>query len=163
MEQFLLRAKIVDYDIGANKFTCKWVDGYIYPESVGTYGPRFVFATLEPGKWDVISSDEEIYESKKYGSYLKDTVSRWTGLHDKNGKKIFEGDIIKWETLGSNYIYLVVEFAKGGYVAKPCDPDMKHRKIRLGGEQSYCEVIGNRWDNPEMLGGESNEKLSIQR
>lgn len=83
-----------------------------------------------------------------------ETVGQWTGLVDKNGKKIFEGDILKWETLGTNYMYLVVEFDNGGYVAKSCDPDMKHRKIRLGGEQEYCDVICNRWDNPEYLKGE---------
>lgn len=159
MEQFLLRAKVEEFEYLEGKYVSRWVEGYLNLAGITETGPKFTFA--EPVKGKCVShihtkngEEHYVYTAVEHSLYSKKTISRWTGLLDKNGKKIFEGDILKWETLGSNYIYLVVEFDNGGYIAKPCDPDMKHRKIRLGGEQSYCEVVGNRWDNPELLKGE---------
>lgn len=80
-----------------------------------------------------------------------DTVSEFTGLYDKNGKRIFEGDIItanvgqsenEDEYLSSTNI--VVSFENGYFYpfAIAC------------GWRSWVtdiEVIGNKWDNPELL------------
>lgn len=83
-----------------------------------------------------------------------ETVGQYTGLFDKNGKKIFEGDIVKWQTVGLEYKIMTIEFYRGGYIAVPVDPELRRPIIRLGNEQEYCEVIGNIHDNPELLKGE---------
>ena len=60
------------------------------------------------------------------------TIGQYTGLTDKNGKKIFEGDIIKWDARewGSEFSE-VVEW----------DYELFH--IRISDWKEWCEVIGN--------------------
>lgn len=73
-----------------------------------------------------------------------DTVSEYAGLHDKHGKRIFEGYIVKWVANGMTYIDEVV-FANGQFTAG----DFPLFMITL----CNAEVIGNKWDNPELLKG----------
>ena len=81
------------------------------------------------------------------------TVGQYTGLKDKNSKRIFEGDIIKipddYDEFGLNAgeIYEVY-FICGGFRLKP-----KYTKARgywLEDDETV-EVIGNIHDNPELL------------
>lgn len=73
------------------------------------------------------------------------TVGQFTGLLDKNGKKIFEGDIVK-DTAGG--IYKVVYDAE--YMRFAFDDGIKWG---LEGFESLndFEVIGNAFDNPKLL------------
>ena len=96
------------------------------------------------------------------------TVGQYTGLTDKNGKKIFEGDIFRANN-GRNVCIAVVKFGEfypkmfykmldmycagtqhipaKGFYAESVD---KHEEMFLF--QSPCvEVIGNIHDNPELL------------
>ena len=98
-----------------------------------------------------------LYASDLYAKeVIPETVGQYTGLTDKNGKKIFEGDIIvcKQEIAG-NFIDSCVAI---GFV------EMKHSAFGLHRKQGYYrpfkdwledyeyEVIGNIHDNPELLG-----------
>ena len=81
-----------------------------------------------------------------------DTVCQYTGLQDKNGRDIYEGDIVRWDKDQKLY---VVEFRSGMFYAsvEPCNPHI------YGGfplwflceEEQHCEIVGNRYDNPELL------------
>lgn len=75
------------------------------------------------------------------------TVGQFTGLCDKNGTKIFEGDIIDW----GFGLYVVVEYIKeyarfagvnGDSIFPLEDTDDKEKRI---------EVVGNVYDNPDLL------------
>lgn len=66
------------------------------------------------------------------------TVGQYTGLTDKKGKKIFEGDILKWDNEWPDYC----EVAKWDY---------ELLDMRKNDWSQFCEVIGNQWDNPELL------------
>jgi uncharacterized phage protein (TIGR01671 family) len=71
------------------------------------------------------------------------TVGQFTGLTDKNGKNIFEGDIIEWDELewGSKHREVVTW-------------DYNLFAIRKDDWGEWCEVIGNIHDSPELIGGQ---------
>jgi uncharacterized phage protein (TIGR01671 family) len=87
-----------------------------------------------------------------------ETVGQYTGRTDKNGTKIFEGDIVKingwWNAAGPagyNENQTVVEFNDEFCGFNPmCDYDCDCGVYHPANE---CEVIGNVWDNPELLKG----------
>lgn len=92
---------------------------------------------------------------------VPETVGQYTGLTDKNGKKIFEGDIVRYteRRLGGEDVPVVnaVEFAEGGfavhnYFLNHWLWDGANGNIQMEG----IEVIGNIHDNPELLGGAGN-------
>ena len=80
-------------------------------------------------------------------SVVPETVGQFTGLTDKNGRKIFEGDILKANNGHIGY----VAFSEGGFV-KACRCHFNFTNL-YGDNQ---EVIGNIHDNPELIGGEEN-------
>ena len=86
-----------------------------------------------------------------------DTVGECTGLRDKNGKLIFEGDIVlfKWD---EEYDYChFIEFVDGEFLATPALSLENLWSIRICGENEKFTVIGNIHDNPELLkGGEGD-------
>ena len=72
------------------------------------------------------------------------------GLHDKNEKEIYEGDILK--SMQWNNIYLVKYIGTAFYLCRKGNKGFN--KITTWNNAEKSEVIGNIYDNPELLGGE---------
>ena len=93
---------------------------------------------------------------------IPETVGQYTGLTDKNGVRIFEGDIVRYaeRRLGGEDVSVAfpVTFDEGGFCAHHYFLNNWLRN-GLGGNTKLedIEVIGNIHDNPELLkGGEDN-------
>ena len=104
---------------------------------------------------------ESVYECEEYNCrcanclYVdENTVGQYTGLTNKNGTKIFEGDVVKRFLLGKMYIFqigydngLASFIGQAGIKFTTFDYDSAEFA------SAEFEVVGNIYDNPELLGG----------
>ena len=88
-----------------------------------------------------------------------ETVGQYTGFKDVNGKDIFEGDIVTDKMFNR---LMVVEFHNAAFKFKAIKEtnfvwaDMWQWFEGPGKRETDCEVIGNIYDNPELLNGDAN-------
>ena len=153
MREILFRGKRVDND--------EW----IYGDLVHWWGKH----NTKP--------DIQIYNNVQRFNVIPETVGEYTGLTDKNGKKIFEGDIVRMN--GNPLDLAVIRFGEfacvdieleektdrvHGWYFKPIETDGLSRcepycwEFQLNEmwiKQTEPEVIGNIHDNPELMKGDN--------
>ena len=100
------------------------------------------------------------------------TVGQYTGLTDKNGKKIFEGDIIKTNLVSSigiikfgehvcNPSNYVADESHIGFYVDWFEYDCVRRDLGFFTRRGLPEIIGNIHDNPELLEGKDESISSV--
>ena len=131
MREILFRGKRVDNG--------EWVEGYCAaePYTKNTYNHGYI-----------LENEKDLFAKK---AWLVDsrTVGQFTSLTDKNGKKIFEGDIVKFPH-GTKSMNGKIE-----YIEEDCIYYLTYKTSRVPFGVFFngfeLEIIGNIHDNPELL------------
>ena len=107
---------------------------------------------VEEDKYYIALSINDNIKRDDYDVYMLEvipkTIGQYTGLHDKNGKEIYEGDIGR--TFKEDICVVVYKY--NGFWLKVIDKSKNYRWVIF--IENNIEVIGNIYDNPELLGGE---------
>lgn len=152
MREILFRGKRTDNG--------EWVCGYYTELPVGSLG-----ATIFSNDDEIVCEDTASYIikvfEKQHSNYsngnpllviecenyevIPETVGQYTGLNDKNGKQIFEGDIVAMPAYGGGKHKAVVYFKGGKFAVDGSNYSFKDIAPKR------MEVIGNIYDNKEIL------------
>ena len=95
------------------------------------------------------------FVKRKPGEFI---LLRYTGLKDKNGKEIYEGDIINQKyKLGNRYYLVKYDNTIASFVMKKLNRN-NFESNKVGTETRFythdckkSEVVGNKYENPELL------------
>ena len=129
MREILFRGKRTDNG--------EWVEGYLYITHNGEHEISVYNYEVNIERWT-----HEVDPS---------TVGQYTGLKDKNGKRIFEGDIAK-VLQGKDKDIAYVGFENGAFMLYPKTGNIYERTLWEYWYNDWdVEVIGNITDNPEFL------------
>lgn len=140
MREILFRGKtktIAGSPYNNGKADGEWVRGYLYND-VGCYKVR---------QFETDYADYIPYEVDP------ETVGQYTGIADKNGTKIFDGDIVKTKTGRLCKVYWFNSPNMCGWDLKPIEcnnPAPSEYDLFLS---QNLEVVGNIHDNPDLVRG----------
>jgi len=118
-------------------------------EKVMIYGIENIY----DGGYFVNSNNQEIsiystsLSSSSFGNNLNNEdieIMQFTGLFDKNGKEIYEGDILK---IGNSNIEVIWDKNNAWFT-------LKSNHFHLGFQSTFYEVIGNIYEHPHLLESE---------
>ncbi len=135
--------------LNGEKIKGEWVKGLPFGRIGGGLTPHGI---------NLLRADKD----RKVYFVIAETVGQYTGLTDKNGKKIFEGDIVKiTDELANGIYYARVEFGNPNaqynwgfqlvpLCSTPFAVDILHW-VDMEESGAFIEVIGNIYDNPELL------------
>ena len=119
------------------------------------------FKEWEYGYYVVTLNGVQFIKNDNFNEVDPETVGQFTGLTDKNGRKIFEGDIAKGnsEYFAYSHPHGIIVYDSGEFLIA-FDKALEDVE-NLGAWANDIEVIGNIYDNPELLnGGDDNaEKI----
>lgn len=128
---------------GKRKDNGEWVYGYYLPyHAVKDTNGKDVFAQI------FVEPDEK--HPKGWAIVTAETVGQYTGLKDKNGTKIFEGDILECQ----------IWFECGCYPhSETSYREVTMPDIYMVNIDRNIEVVGNKFDNPELTKQKNRDRI----
>ena len=97
------------------------------------------------------SISEWVDESGKSWCF-EENIMQFTGLHDKNGKEIYEGDVVHGSYgIPPRGVTSVVEYKESAFVIDTTGHKPESVTLKTGMECLDLEVIGNIHENPELM------------
>lgn len=129
---------------GKRKDNGKWIEGDLRQDKDlgGSYVSGWNYYT------DCMGAEREPFEHE----VIPETVGQYTGLKDKNGRKIFEGDIVRWYGTDIYEVVFETRFGCGYFGIKMSHIETWNFCIIT--PANLMEIIGNIHDDPELLKGE---------
>ena len=121
------------------KFRAWLDDRFIYSDGK----KEWIYST--PDGWEYTTEDNS------GNGWVVNNVSQYTGLKDKNGKEICEGDIIE-NNRPIKKVKQTIEWFRGGFMLKQ-KGFFGYSSIELNDNDSenYYKIIGNIYENPTLL------------
>lgn len=113
---------------------------------------KYGFLSIEPK--GLVIKEPYKNESSNVWHIDADTVGQYTGMVDKHGTKIFEGDILAFNDTDGELTNYEILWFKNKWVVRESNYNVVDDL-----DLFFCEcstVIGNIYDNPELLGDEEN-------
>lgn len=114
----------------------KWVYGYLYK-----------IKSFFSEDYQYFIKNEHLQET----SVDEDTIGQYTGLKDKNGKEIYEGDIVRTKYMDKTFIVWVEYSDEYAEFVTKCKEILFFDEPLSDIGRADREVIGNIYDNPELL------------
>lgn len=133
----------------------EWVCGSLLIDKDKYYIGNYTHKILYGNKVVMASGRQQGKEHLKYQTFglievNKYSIGQYTGLKDKNGKEIYEGDIVEWAGIKME-IFWGEDIGFGyGFCWRNVKGENEYHESMTGFIDEY-EVIGNIYDNPELL------------
>lgn len=132
MREILFKAK--------RKDNGKWIEGYYLK------------------RYDLLGNEEHLifhadsYTVWEYAEIDPETLCQFTGMTDKNGVRIWKNDIVEAWSQGSRAIGTVKQRVDGLWIMSPAWQNHEFWELKPNSNgETTVEVLGNAFDNPELL------------
>lgn len=157
MREILFKAKRINNG--------EWIEGYYYkvPETVHCFKEDYEKNPVTIHHFIIFArtTDWELPMQTYQTEIIPETLCQFTRLCDKNGKKIWENDIVEAWSQGSRAIGQIKQRIDGLWLLYPAWQNQELWELKPDGNgKTTVEILGNIFDNPELLQEENNNEQS---